>query len=697
MNLIIIEGPGKRDTLKKYLGEGYDVVASKGHVRDLPFKTLGIDLSNNFEPKYEIMKDKQQVINELKSKASKADKVYLASDPDREGEAIAWHIEHILGIDEKAPCRIEFNEISKNAVLKALEKPRAINMNLVHAQQGRRVLDRLVGYKVSPIICKKIKSNLSAGRVQSVALKLVVDREKEITSFKPVEYWNINAFLNKNGDVLRASLEQKNGKKLTVGSKDETDEIKEYLKGQEFSVTSVKKSVAKTSAPPPFITSTLQQDAMNKAGLTLKKTTSSAQQLYEGVEIKGEGKVALITYIRTDSTRVSPEAQAKTKDFIIKNFGEEYAPKQFNMFKSKKNAQDAHEAIRPISMDRRPEDLKASLSTDNYKLYKLIYERFLASQMADATYNSLTANITAGDYGFKVTGKTPIFPGFTSVYKPFEEEKEEDSNKLPNLIEGDKLTLKEIKTEQKFTKPPTRFTDASLVKAMEDKGIGRPATYAPTILVLATRNYTQKDGKYLMPTELGTTVVEFLEKYFKDIMDISFTAEMESNLDKVEDGEVSWQKLVSTFYDGFEDKVRKALFGEKVKVAPEETEEICEKCGAHMVIREGKYGKFLACPNYPNCKNIKSLKPNAPKKTEPVGKCPVCGKDVFERKSKTGKIFYGCSGYPECKFLSWDIPTQKKCPKCGQYLTVRHLKKEDKYACSNKECDYTFAEVKDEK
>ncbi len=697
MKLVIIEGPGKRDTLKKYLGSDYDVVATKGHIRDLPQRSMGVDITHNFEPNYEIMKDKESIIKELKYKASKANTVLLATDPDREGEAISWHIQNILNIDSNVPCRIEFNEISQNTVLKAVDHPRTINMNLVHAQQGRRVLDRLVGYKISPIICKKIKANLSAGRVQSVALKLVVDKEKEIKNFKPVEYWSIVAMLEKGNSVFKASLEQKNGKKYTSGSEKETNEVLTSIKGKDFVVSSVKKTVAKTSAPPPFITSTLQQDALNKIGMPLKKVTSSAQQLYEGVDIKGEGKVALITYIRTDSTRVSPEAQAKTKDFIIKNFGPEYAPKSYNFFKTKKNAQDAHEAIRPISMDRRPEDLKASLTPDNYKLYKLIYERFLASQMSDATYNSLVAMVTCEGYGFKVTGKSPIFAGFTAVYKPYEEEKEDAESKLPNLSESDVCKLKDVKYEQKFTKPPTRYTEASLVKAMEDKGIGRPATYAPTILVLANRNYTEKDGKYLKPTELGTTVTEFLEKYFEDIMNISFTAEMESNLDRVEDGQMSWQKVVTGFYSGFDEEVRHAMYGTKMKVAPVESDVVCEKCGAKMVIREGKYGKFLACPNYPNCKNIKSLDDKPKVKAGPVGKCPVCGKDVFERRSKAGKIFYGCSGYPDCKFASWDIPTERKCPKCGQYLTKKELKKETRYACSNKDCDYKVVEPVDEK
>lgn len=694
MKLVIIEGPGKRETLKKYLGSGYDVVATKGHVRDLPPKSLAVDISHDFEPKYEIMKDKESIIQDLKSKAKKAEKVLLATDPDREGEAISWHIQNILGIDSNEPCRVEFNEISKTTVNRAMEHPRTINMNLVHAQQGRRVLDRLVGYKVSPILCKKIKPNLSAGRVQSVALKLVVDREKEIKNFKPKEYWNVNATLSKGSQSFKASLEHKNGKKYTPSSAEETEGVVEKLKAAEFSVSAAKKAVAKSAPPPPFITSTLQQDALNKIGMPLKKTTSSAQALYEGVEIKGEGKVALITYIRTDSTRVSPEAQAKAKEFIISNYGPEYAPKTYNVFKSKKNIQDAHEAIRPITLDRKPEDLKSSLSPDNYKLYKLIYERFLASQMAEATYNSMTATIKADEYDFKVTGKTPIFPGYMAVYKTYEEDEEKASNKLPDLIVGDICNLKDLKSEQKFTTPPVRYTEASLVKAMEDKGIGRPATYAPTILLLATRNYTEKEGKYLKPTELGETVTDFLEKYFDDIMNITFTADMETSLDDVEEGKKTWQSVVKGFYGGFDEEVRHALYGDKMKLAPVETDVICDKCGSKMVIREGKYGKFLACSNFPKCHNIKSMKAAA-EPPKPVGKCPVCGKDVFERKSKRGKVFYGCSGYPTCKFASWEIPTDKKCPKCGKYLTKKELKKEIRYTCSNEQCDYKYVEKVD--
>ena len=759
MNLVVIEGPGKKDTLQKYLGKDYLVFATKGHIVDLPAKSMAIDINNNFEPRYELMPDKKDIVEELKRQYKKIGSVLIATDPDREGEAIAWHVENVLGIKNNTPCRVVFNEISKNVVQKAINEPRSVDMNLVHAQQGRRVLDRLVGYKVSPILCKKIKSNLSAGRVQSVALKLVVDREKEIKNFKPEEYWNINAMLKKgNSNAFKANLVTYKGKKYTSPNENTTKDIVGYIKAQDFIVDSVKKSISKSSAPAPFITSTMQQDAMNKLNMSLKEVTASAQSLYEGVTLKGEGKVALITYIRTDSTRVSPEAQQKAKEFIINKFGKEYVPEHFNTFKTKKNTQDAHEAIRPISLERTPDDIKESLgaSANTYKLYKLIYDRFLASQMCEATFNTLTVNINAGDYGFKVVGKNPLFAGYTIAYKVYEEidpekEKETNSINLPDLQKDDVLSLQDVLTEQKFTKPPVRFTDATLVKAMEDKGIGRPATYAPTILVLANRKYTQKEGKYLVPTDLGIAVTEFLEKYFADIMNISFTAEMEDKLDLVEEGKQDWQKIVADFYDGFEDKVHYALTGSnKVKMPTQVSDVKCEHCGANMVVRESRYGKFLACPNYPRCKNIKQLN-EKPKTTEqieqdkqlqdlkikcdkcgadmvvkegrygkflacsnypncknikslddvikkdPVGKCPICGKDVYERHSKYGKVFYGCSGYPECNFMSWDIPIDKKCPKCGSYLTKKELKKEIRIKCSNKDCDYEISESKNDK
>ena len=502
MKLVIIEGPGKRETLKKYLGQGYEVFATKGHVRDLPAKDFGVDL-RTIVPKYEIMEDKVDLIAELKKKAKKADEVLIATDPDREGEAIAWHIAYILGIDPETKCRIEFNEISKKAVTEALTKPRAINMDLVNAQQTRRILDRIVGYKLSPIICKRIKPKLSAGRVQSVALKLVCDREKEINAFVPEEYWNISADLeNKEKAKFKATLNTIDGKKAKVSNEEEANKIKQDLSGASYVVANIKKTQTKSHAPAPFTTSTMQQDALNKLGMNLKKTSLCAQQLYEGVEIEGEGKVALITYIRTDSTRVSPDAQALTLAYIAKQYGDKYVPSKPNIYKTKETAQDAHEAIRPISIERTPASVMSSLSPDNFKLYKLIYERFLASQMSDALYNNVNVDISANNYGFKAVGKTVEFLGYTAVYKNYVE-KEDDPSKIPPLSVGETLGLVKFNMEQKFTKPPARYTEASLVKEMEEKGIGRPATYAMTITTLATRSYTALDGKYLYPTELG--------------------------------------------------------------------------------------------------------------------------------------------------------------------------------------------------
>ena len=690
MILVVIEGAGKKETIQKYLGEGYEVIATKGHIRDLPIKDTGVNIANNFEPKYVVMSDKQDIIKALESKAKKADKILLATDPDREGEAISWHVAHILDIDPNTNCRIEFNEISKAAVQNALKNPRAINLDLVDAQQARRVLDRLVGYKVSPIISKKIKPKLSAGRVQSVALELVVDREREILNFKPEEYWVITAFLNKLNDklIFKSIYYGKDGKKQKIENAEQKDAVLKAVDGANFIVSKIKKSITSSHAPAPYTTSTMQQDALNKLGMSLKRTTSAAQNLYEGVEIKGEGKLALVTYIRTDSVRVAPDAVAAAKDFITANYGVDYYPETPNFYKSKKSAQDAHEAIRPINLLVTPEQVKSSLSIDNYRLYKLIYERFLASQMSKATYNSVSIDIVANAHIFRTTGRTPLFAGYTKVYEDYinkdihTNEEDEAQSLIPELAEGEKVNLNEIKAEQKFTKPPARYTEASLVKAMEEKGIGRPATYTPTITILATRLYTEKETKYLKPTELGTVVCDTLVKYFPDIMDVGFTAIMEDKLDSIEDGGVEWQKVVGDFYKDFEVELKAAGEDpEKFRLPVEESDVVCDKCGAKMVVRLGKFGKFLACPRFPECKNIKSL-------NEPVAKCPKCGKDVFQRRSKTGKIFYGCSGYPSCDFISWDIPTDKKCPTCGAMLTKKEFDGSIKYVCSSKTCNY---------
>jgi len=682
LKLVIIESPSKAPALKKYLGDEYEIFATKGHIRDLPTKSFGLDVKNNFEPRYEIVSDKKELISQLKNKAAKADYVYIATDPDREGEAISWHVAHVLDYPKDKKCRIQFNEISKKAVTKALSEPREIDEKLVDAQQARRVLDRVVGYKLSPIICKKIAPKLSAGRVQSVALKLIVDREKEIEAFKPEEYWTVTATLEKDKTPFKTSLTTKNKKKFIPKNKEEVDALLENIKGQDFEITEVKKSSTRQHAPAPFITSTMQQDAGNKLGMSLSRTSAAAQALYEGVEVKGEGKIALITYIRTDSVRVSAEAQNSCREYISKVYGEKFVPTKPNIYHTKSNAQDAHEAIRPISMDITPEKVKETLSSDNYRLYKLIYERFLASQMTDAEFNNVSAGFKAGDYGFRATGKTMTFAGFTIVYKEFvEEENKESAGKLPVLQEGESLPCKEIKPEQKFTKPPVRFTEASLVKAMEEKGIGRPATYTPTINILTSRKYAEKDGKSLVPTKLGKNIVEYLEQFFNGVINVKFTAHMEKRLDDIVETGEDWHNIVNSFWDGFKGLLEKAdASSVTMKEPPVVTDIICEKCGGKMLLRDGRYGKFLGCENFPKCRNIKAIE----EEKKLVGKCPECGSAMVVRKSKKGKTYYSCNRYPDCNFMSWDIPTGDKCPKCQSFL----ITKGKNIKCSSATCDY---------
>ena len=738
MKLVVIEGAGKVKTVEKYLGKGYKVFATKGHVRDLPQKTLAVNVKKDFEPKYEIMPDKTETVKELKNLASKADAIYLATDPDREGEAISWHIANILGLSPEQPVRAEFNEISEKAVKNGLAHPRKINLNLVDAQQARRVLDRLVGYKLSPVLCKKIRNNLSAGRVQSVTLRLIVEREREIRNFKPEEYWTFFSNL-KNSDhfEMRASLEKKNNKKYKIANKDELDKVLSDLKGESYVVGKVVKKVAKSHAPAPFITSSMQQDALNKLGMNLKQTSAAAQALYEGVNIGGE-HIALITYIRTDSTRVSPDAQKAAREFIAKKFGEKFVPAKPNIYVSKKSAQDAHEAIRPITLDRTPESLKDTLSPENYKLYKLIYERFLASQMSDAEYNTVNAEINAGNYTFKVSGKTPLFAGYTAVYSNYQEEKDDEMGvKLPVLTEGEQLAFVSHTYEQKFTKPPARYTEASLVKTMEEKGIGRPATYTPTVALLFSREYIVKEGKFIVPTQLGEEVTDMLVKYFSDIMDVGFTANMESKLDDIEDGGKIWQKVVGEYYNGLEDKIAAAMGDSfSLKAADEVSDVICENCGSRMVYKNGKFGRFLACPNFPKCRNTKALdengnvvdkeNPKQPEQTgvicdkcgspmvlrhgkfgdflacsaypkcknikniqtnEDYGKCPDCGKPLHRIISGKG-AFYGCTGYPDCRFTSLYPVSDKKCPDCGGYMVKRSYKGKNYLVCAKKDCGH---------
>ncbi len=730
MELIIVESPSKAKTISKYLKGKYRVDASGGHIRDLPQKTLGVAVDKNYEPKYVISPGKETVVKRLSEEAKKADRVLLATDPDREGEAISWHLQTVLGLDANKQNRIEFNEISPKAVTRAIEHPRAINYNLVDAQQARRVLDRLVGYKLSPLLNNKIQNGLSAGRVQSVALRLVVDREREIKAFVPEEYWTITAELtdeHKKYSPFKAVLEKYNGKKCKIGNKAQADAVLDALKNGEYAVSSVKKSVTKSHAPAPFTTSTLQQDASNKLGYTAPETMLLAQHLYEGLDVADEGHIAFVTYIRTDSTRVSDDAQQAALDYIAQKYGAEYRPSKPNIYASKKGAQDAHEAIRPIDISLTPERAKSMLDKKHYNVYKLIYERFLASQMTEAQYDSMQIEIANGGYTLKASGKALRFAGYTAVYQETKKEDEEESAKrLPPLGEGERLSALGLKPEQKFTKPPVRYTDASLVKAMEDKGIGRPSTYASIISVLNKRKYVIKEGKYMVPTEVAYRITDLLVKYFTDIMDVGFTANMEEKLDDIEDGGKDWHTILAEFYPPFNEKLKFAnsdgdeeteilcekcghpmvrktgRYGKYLACSnypacsniigegePETSDTLCPKCGAAMLVKTGKYGKFLACPNYPSCK---STLPFGEKNEEVYeGVCPECGKPAKKLRSKSGKIYYGCSGYPDCKFMSWDIPTGEKCPVCGKYLvkTARGGIK-----CSDKACKYKAAQPK---
>ncbi|MBR7186448.1 MAG: type I DNA topoisomerase [Clostridia bacterium] len=725
MDLIIVESPSKAKTISRYLKGKYKVDASGGHIRDLPQKKLGVAVDRDYEPRYVTSPGKEEIIHRLFEEAKKADRVYLATDPDREGEAISWHLQSVLGLPEDGENRIEFNEISPKAVERALKNPRRINYNLVDAQQARRVLDRLVGYKLSPLLNNKIQNGLSAGRVQSVALRLVVEREREITAFKPEEYWTISAEMRDLAEKFpsfRAILEKKKGKKIKVTAKAQADGVLAALNAGSYIVSSVKKTVAKSHAPAPFTTSTLQQDASNKLGLSAPETMLMAQHLYEGMDLEGEGHVAFVTYIRTDSTRVSQDAQVAARQYIEEKFGKEYLPAKPNYYASKKGAQDAHEAIRPIDLARTPESVKKLLDRKHYNVYKLIYERFIASQMAEAQYDSMQIEIANGDYGLKASGRALRFAGFTAIYADTRKEDEDEAKGLlPALSEGEPLNALGINAEQKFTKPPVRYTDASLVKAMEDKGIGRPSTYASIISVLTKRRYVEKEGKYMKPTEIAYRITDMLVQYFTDVMDVGFTADMEEKLDEIEDGGKDWRSIIAAFYPPFEEKLRFASTDGDVT-----TEILCEKCGHPMIRKTGKYGKYLACSNYPTCSNIVSegeveisstpcpkcgelmvIKsgrygkflacPNYPtcKSTLPFGEepkeeifegvCPDCGKPTKRLKTRTGKTYYGCSGYPACKFMSWDIPTGDKCPKCGGALvkTARGTVK-----CSGRECSY---------
>ena len=676
--LVIVESPSKAKTIGKFLGSSYKVVASVGHVRDLPKSKLGVDKENDFEPQYINIRGKGDVIKELKKEAKNASKVLLATDPDREGEAISWHIAYILGIDANEPCRIVFNEITKKAIKESVKDPRPIDLKLVDAQQARRVLDRLVGYEISPLLWRKIKRGLSAGRVQSAALKIIVDRERERRAFVPEEFWTMTVKLEKD-KVFEAKLAEKNGKKIKIGTKEESDKVISELDPAGYVVSSVveKERVRKPNAP--FTTSSLQQEASNKLNFSTRKTMNVAQQLYEGVEVKGQGTVGLVSYIRTDSVRISDEAKAAAKEYITEKFGAEYAADNF--YSNKKNqSQDAHEAIRPSNAALAPADIKASLTNDQYKLYNLIWSRFMASQMSGARYMSVSADIENGSYLFKAVGSQILFDGFLKVYSP-DKEKDRDSL-LPPLAKGDRPKLKDLVSEQNFTQPPAWFTEASLVKYLEEQNIGRPSTYAPIVATLLDRKYIEKEKKSLKPTELGELVTEMMEEYFKEIVDTGFTADMEDKLDDVEIKGNDWKDIIRDFYGDFSKELEIADEKiEKVVIEDEPTDKICEKCGKPMVIKNGRFGRFIACSGYPECRNTMPI-------IEDIGvKCPECGKDIVARRSKRGRLFYGCSGYPDCKQVFWNKPVDRKCPECGSLL-VEKKTKNAAFACSNKDCGY---------
>ena len=692
-NLVIVESPAKAKTISKFLGRKYKVKASVGHIRDLPKSSLGIDIDNNFQPKYITIRGKGPVVQELKKEAKRSKKVFLATDPDREGEAISWHLAYLLGIDENEPVRIEFNEITKEAIEKAIKKPRVIDKNLVDAQQARRVLDRLVGYKISPLLWRKIKRGLSAGRVQSVAVKLICDREKEIENFVPEEYWSIKAIMEKDDDRFEATFYGilNNGKeeKIELTNKEKVEEIVSSLDKDSFIVKEVKKGSKKRNPNPPYITSTLQQDASRRLGFSTKKTMAIAQQLYEGIDIKGEGTVGLVTYIRTDSTRISTEAINMAKDFIIENFGKEYSNGGKNYSNKKKEAQDAHECIRPTSIFRKPDDIKDSLTKDQYLLYDLIWKRFISSQMSPAIYDTLSLKLVSNNNLFKASGSKLKFDGFMKVYGVGKQNEKEEKAEIPLLVEGEKIKAREIKPEQHFTQPPARYTEATLIKTLEELGIGRPSTYSPIISTILNRNYVTIKNKAFYPTELGILVNELLEEYFKDIVDVKFTADLEEKLDEIAEGNYSWQSVVEDFYSHFE-KVLKRAEEEisNIKIEDEVTDEICEKCGRNMVIKYGRYGKFLACPGYPECKNTKPIQ-------DKIGvKCPECGGDIVRLRSSKGRTFYGCSNYPKCNFMTWKEPINEKCPNCGATMVKEENKKGLLKKCSNKDCGYSKMEEK---
>ena len=687
--LVIVESPAKAKTIGKYLGRGYKVTASMGHVRDLPASTLGIDVENGYTPKYITIKGKQKLVKELKAEAKKCDGVLLATDPDREGEAISWHLANILGLDPSAPNRVTFDEITKKGVKEGMAHPRAINIDLFNAQQARRELDRLVGYKLSPFLWKKVRRGLSAGRVQSVAVRLIRDRELEIENFKPDEYWNIDALLNpqgEKGEFTARLAATADGKKLTVTNKQQADGILAALDGRDYTITKIEKGKRRRQPSPPFITSTLQQDASRAFGFSATRTMRAAQTLYEGVDIAGHGTVGLITYMRTDSLRIAAEAQAAAKTFIAERWGDNYVCKTARKWKSRSAtaAQDAHEAIRPSMPELTPDEVEQSINGDTAKLYRLIWSRFMASQMADCIQDTVSASITAGDYLFRASGFRVSFDGFTALYEESTDDAKKKETALPPLEEGQTLQLKKLTADQKFTQPPPLYTEATLIHALEENGIGRPSTYAPIITTIVDRGYVEKDQKKLKTTPLGQAVNTVMMEQFPDIVNVKFSADMEKKLDVVEAGQADWVKTIDDFYQGFEkslEQAEKNMEGKRIKVEDIPTDEICEKCGRPMVIKSGRYGKFVACSGFPECRNAHPLVKDT------GGLCPLDGGHMLVRKSAKGRVYYGCSNYPKCNYMTWDEPVPEKCPQCGSTL----FKKKGQLYCAKEGCGFVKA------
>ena len=692
-DLVIVESPAKAKTIGKYLGKNYKVVASVGHIRDLPKSKLGVDIEHDFTPLYENKRDKAALIKELKKEAKSADTVYLATDPDREGEAIPSHLAHVLGINEQDTVRVTFSEITQTGIKTGMSHPRALDMDLINAQQARRILDRIVGYKLSPFLWKKVRRGLSAGRVQSVAVRLIVDREKEIEQFDAQEYWSIDAkFLSSAGKKpFTAKLAEVAGEKFRPLTEEETNKVLKLLENGEFVITNIKNSTRKKTPAPPFTTSTLQQEASRKLSFNARRTMKAAQELYEGVEVPGMGAVGLITYMRTDSLRVSDEAKAAAAKLIEETYGKSYLPSKPRVYKSKSNAQDAHEAIRPSIISLTPDKVKGALTSDQYKLYKLIWERFMASQMENATLDTKSVDIMCNDCLFKANGYTVKFDGFTALYEESKDSEEEEDGALPGLTVGEKLKVKELSGNQHFTQPPPRYTEASLIKALEENGIGRPSTYAPTIATILDRHYVERDGKQLKATSLGTVITDLMIDHFEKIVDAKFTAQMETDLDKIEAGKANWVDVLKKFYGGFDKmlvKAEKDLEGKRVKIPDEPTDMVCEKCGKPMVIKIGPYGKFLACSGFPQCKFTKRIV------NEAGGNCPVCGSKMLAKKSKKGKPFFGCENYKDCNYMTWDTPIPDICPQCGATLFKKAGKTGQVY-CAKEGCGYVRPQGED--